>query len=162
MSGFGKFIAAFVVALVTVAGSQGAGAQTLHGSLKGVRVLDPLIEQLDADNATCGIALDGLYAAIQAGVKDAGFKIGDSDYTLYLRVSTLPQRGDCFSSVDMKVYSYAKLVTPNYPKGNQAKLSLWDNGTILVSARNRHAGDVGDLVTGFLRDLAHDWKQDNS
>lgn len=144
------------------AAAAGAQAQTIDESLRGVTRFDILVEQLDADSAACGITEDGLAGAVRAAARGAGFALDGYDYTLYVRVNTLPKRGDCFSSVDMEAYYYGRLALPNFPQGNNAEVVLWENGTILISPQGRHGRDVGEIVQRFTRDLVNDWIKDNS
>lgn len=145
-----------------LAGATGAGAQTIDGSLRGVASMDLLVEQLDADSAACGITHDGLSRSALRGAEGAGFTLDGYDYTLYLRVNTLPRSGDCFSSIDMEAYYYGEVVMPNWPQGNDAEVVLWERSTILISPQGQHGGDVNRIVREFTRRLADDWRKDNS
>lgn len=152
--------AAALFALLAIAPE--AGAQTIDNSLRGVTKLDVLVEQLDGDSAACGITESGLERAVDRGAKGAGFTLDGYDYTLYVRVNTLPRNGDCFSSVDMEAYYYGEIVMPNFPRGNHAEIVLWESSTILISAKGQHGADVSEIVTDFTQMLAKDWLKDNS
>jgi len=153
-------IAAVIVALTAMPAA--AGAQTIDRSLRGVTSMDLLIEQLDSDSAACGISEEALTRSVTRGTQGAGFTLDGYDYTLYVRVNTLPRNGDCFSSVDIETYYYGAVVMPNFPKGNNAEIVLWENSTIVVSPQGQHGGDVNEIVRGFTRTLAADWIKDNS
>lgn len=156
-------ISHFAVALVALlAVPAGAGAQTIDHSLRGVTSMDVLIEQLDSDSAACGISEDSLTRSVTQGAHGAGFSLNGYDYTLYVRVNTLPKNGDCFSSVDMEAYYYGAVVMPNFPKGNNAEIVLWESSTIVISPQGDHGGDVNEIVLGFTRMMAADWIKDNS
>lgn len=153
-------IAAALLALL--AAPAGAGAQTIDNSLRGVTSMDVLIEKLDSDSAACGISEDALTRSVTQGAQGAAFTLDGYDYTLYVRVNTLPRNGDCFSSVDMEAYYYGAVAMPNFPKGNNAEIVLWESSTIVVSPQGQHGGDVNEIVRGFTRMLAADWIKDNS
>lgn len=153
-------LAAALLALVAAAPM--AGAQTIDHSLRGVTKLDVLIEQLDSDSDACGITESGLERAVAKGARGAGFTLDGYDYTLYVRVNTLPRNGDCFSSVDMEAYYYGEVVMPNFPQGNNAEIVLWESSTIVISPKGQHGADISGIVADFTRMLADDWNKDNS
>ena len=150
---------AMIIALATVGT---AAAQTEDKSLRHVKSFDLLIEQLDDDSATCGITEGKLVKAVMTATNGAPFDLNGNAYTIYVRVSTLPEGDNCFSSVDMQAYYYGELKTPNYPKGNFAEVVLWQNGTIFVSPRGRHGGDVTETIEALTNDLVQSWNGDNS
>ncbi len=139
-----------------------AAAQTIDGSLKHVMSFELLIEELDADSATCGITEGRLIKAVKAVTRGAEFNLKGNDYTLYVRVSTLPQDGSCFSAIDMEAYYYGELPLPNYPKGNHAEVVLWENGTILITEQGDHGKEISDTIKALTADLVEDWELDNS
>lgn len=142
--------------------ANGASAQTIHGTLRDVSDLQFMVEPLDLDAQTCGISELKLDDAVKAGAKGAGFALDGYDYELYLRISSLPQGSDCYSSIDIEVRYIGKLLLPAYPKGNIVRAVLWSGGTIIVSPRNQHGNEVSAVVTGLVRGLVADWIKDNS
>ena len=152
----------FGALLLTLGLAGGAAAQTIDGSLKHVMSFELLIEELDSDSATCGITEGRLIKAVKAVTRGAGFDLKGNDYTLYVRISTLPQDGSCFSAIDMEAYYYGELSLPNYPKGNHAEVVLWENGTILITEKGDHGAEISDTVKALTADLLEDWKLDNS
>lgn len=158
-----KLLVALAAGLSFAAMSAGsAGAQTVDGSLKGVKKFELLIEKLDEDSATCGITESGLTKAAKKAVKRAPFKLGGEEYSLYIRTTTLPLDGKCFSSVIIQAYFYGQIVLPSYPKGNYAEVTLWENSTISITEERTHGRRINGLVTEMIESLASDWKKDNS
>ena len=155
-------ISVFGAMILALAAVGIASAQTEDKSLRHVNSFELLIEQLDDDSATCGITEGKLIKAVKSAASGAPFNFKGNAYTLYVRVSTLPEGNKCFSSIDMQAYYYGELVLPNYPKGNFAEVVLWENGTIFVSQRSRHGGDVTDTVEQLVDDLVQSWHGDNS
>lgn len=145
-----------------LAAPAGAGAQTVDTSLRGVTGMDVLVEQLDSDSAACGVTEAGLERSVALGARGAGFTLGGYDYTLYVRVNTLPRNGDCFSSIDMEAYYYGRVAMPNFPQGNNAEIVLWESSTIVISPQGQHGRDINRIVADFTRMLAEDWIKDNS
>ncbi len=150
---------AMILALATVGT---AAAQTEDRSLRHVKSFDLLIEQLDDDSAACGITEGKLIKAVMSATSGAPFDLKGNAYTIYVRVSTLPEGDNCFSSVDMQAYYYGELKLPNYPKGNFAEVVLWQNGTIFVTPRGQHGSDVVETVEALTNDLVKNWNGDNS
>lgn len=152
-------IAMFGLVLCT---ANGAAAQTRHGTLRDVNNMEIAVEPMDADAKACGITVSGLTEAVRKGAEGAGFALESYDYTLYLRISSLPSKADCFSSVDIEVRYAGKLPLPAYPKGNFVRTVLWSNGTIVFSPRNHHGADIAAVVTLLVKGLVTDWTGDNS
>ena len=142
--------------------ASGASAQTLHGTLRDVANMEIAVEPLDSDARACGISEAALTQAVTKGADGAGFALTGYDYDLYLRVSSLPNKTDCFSSIDIEVRYAGKLPLPAYPKGNFVRTVLWSNGTVVFSARNHHGVDIAKVVTDLVRVLVADWVEDNS
>lgn len=114
-------IAIFGAFLLALGFAGGAAARTLDGSLKHVMSFELPIVELDVDSAARGIAEGWLVKAVRAATRGARFDLKGDDYTLYVRISTLPRDGICFSPIDMEAYYDGELPLPNYPKGNHAK-----------------------------------------
>jgi hypothetical protein len=142
--------------------ANGAGAQTVHGTLRDVTNLEIAVEPLDSDARACGVRKSDLTEAVKKGAERAGFAMNGYDYALYLRISSLPRETDCFSSIDVDVRYVGKLPLPAYPKGNHVRAVLWSNGTIIISPRNQHGREVAAVVKLLVKGMADDWIQDNS
>ena len=142
--------------------ANGASAQTVNGTLRGVTKLEIAVEPLDSDARACGQRLPDLTDAVKKGAEKARFTLDGYDYALYLRVSSLPRETDCFSSIDIEVRYVGTLPLPAYPNGNRVRAVLWSNGTIIISPRNQHGLEVAALVTLLVKGLVDDWIRDNS
>ena len=142
--------------------ANGASAQTVNGTLRGVTNLEIAVEPLDSDARTCGQRMSDLTEAVKKGAEGAGFTLDGYDYALYLRISSLPRETDCFSSIDVEIRYVGKLPLPAYPDGNRVRAVLWSNGTIIISPRNQHGREVTAVVTLLVKGMVEDWIQDNS
>lgn len=158
-----KFLVGAIAGLCLAGWGLGsAGAQTTDSSLKGVKNFELVIEELDDDSATCGVTEPGIIKATKKGVKRAPFKLGGKEYALYVQVTTLPQDDKCFSAIYVQAYYYGEMPLPNFPEGNFAEVSLWDQSTITITSRRAHGSNVSKLITQLSQKLAADWKKDNS
>lgn len=159
---FTKTLSAIALVGVALCAANSAAAQTRHGTLREVNNMEIAVEPPDADAKACGVTESGLTEAVRKGADGAGFVLESYDYALYLRVSSLPSKTDCFSSVDIEVRYSGKLPLPAYPKGNFVRTVLWSNGTIVFSARNHHGAEIAAVVTILVKGLITDWTEDNS
>ncbi len=148
--------------LCAIAGAWYASSQAAERPLAGVGDFTLLIESLDEDSAACGITGTALKDAIESESGEASFRAGEKAVTLYLRVSTLPKDGNCFSSIDMEAYYFGVLARTDRRAGGEAKVELWSNGTILITRRGQHAPEVAGTVRQLMRGLMQDWRRDNS
>lgn len=155
-------MSAITISGLALCGANGASAQTVHGTLRGVTKMEIAIEPLDADARTCGQRMSDLTKAVKKGAEKAGFTMDGYDYALYLRVSSLPRESDCFSSIDIDVRYVGKMPLPAYPSGNRVRAVLWSNGTIIISPRNQHGLEVASVVTRLVKGMVEDWIRDNS
>jgi hypothetical protein len=147
---------------IALGAANGASAQTVHETLRDVNNLEIAIEPLDADAQFCGISGENLVKAVREGSQKAGLKLDGYDYSLYVRISSLPRESDCFSSIDVEVRYVGRLPLPAYPKGNRVRAVLWSNGTIIISPRNQHGREVVAVLTLLVEGMADDWIHDNS
>jgi hypothetical protein len=159
---FPNFYSAAVIFGLVLCAANGASAQTVYGTLRGVTNFEIAVEPLDADARGCGVSEAKLTEAVRSGSKNAGFNLGGYDYSIYVRISSLPRESDCFSSIDVEVRYVGKLPLPEYPNGNQVRAVLWSNGTIIISPRNQHGREVASVITLLVKGLVEDWIQDNS
>lgn len=142
--------------------ANGAGAQTVHGTLRDVTNLEIAVEPLDSDAKSCGISETTLADAVRDGSENAGYNLDGYDYSLYVRISSLPRESDCFSSIDVEVRYVGKVPLPAYPGGNRVRAVLWSNGTIIISPRNQHGREVTEILRHLMQGMTEDWVQDNS
>lgn len=152
-------IATFTLIIFTAGG---APAQTVNGTLRDVDKLMIAIEPMDDDARACGISESRLTKTVTEVAEDAGFTLNGFDYTLYLRISSLPTATDCFSSIDIDVRYVGNLPLPAYPQGNVVRAVLWSNGSVIFSPRNAHGQEVGAVVKSLVEALVVDWARDNS
>lgn len=148
--------------LCVAAGLPPGDAAAAERPLAGVRDFTVMIEHLDEDSAACGITGEALAEAIESETAGAPRGAGGKGVTLYLRVSTLPKDGNCFSSVDIEAYYFGVLGRSDRRAGAEAKVELWSNGTILVTRRGEHAPEVGAVIRQLVRGFMQDWRRDNS
>jgi len=144
-------------------GAGRAGAQTEGGLLYGVERLDMFVMPLDADSETCGVTETKIKATVGKAVAEIGapLSLDGRDYVLFVRLSSLPKGGDCFSSIDLGVYWEGSVPLPDYPDGSRAKVKLWENGTIVISSRRDHWLEVAGILEHLARGLASAWRADN-
>jgi hypothetical protein len=159
---FPNFCTAVAIFGLALCAANGASAQTLHGTLRGVTDFEIAVEPLDADANACGVREAKLVEAVKNGSENAGYSLGGYDYSIYVRISSLLRESDCFSSIDIEVRYVSKLPLPNYPNGTQIRAVLWSNGTIIISPRNQHGREVVSVITLLVKGLAEDWIRDNS
>jgi len=157
---FMGFAAVLAVALVG-AGSLDANAQSGDGLLRGVTGVEPFILPLDKDSATCGIDEGGIRQVLGEATTDAPFALDGREYVLFVRLSSLPKQGDCFSSIDLGVYWEGDVPLPDSPDGIRAKVKLWENGTILISPNGQHWHEVSGILKHLVGNLISSWRADN-
>jgi hypothetical protein len=160
-----KFLKIYTTAVIfglALCAANGASAQTIYGTLRGGTNFEIAVEPLDADARACGVSEARLAEAVRNGSEKAGFNLDGYDYSIYVRISSLPRGSDCFSSIDVEVRYVGKLPLPEYPNGNRVRAVLWSNGTIIISPRNQHRREVASVITLLVKGLAEDWIQDNS
>ncbi len=138
-----------------------AAAQTIDGTLAGISRLALQIEPLDADADECGIDRNLLADAVSVEAESGGLTVGGYDFMLYLRISSLPRGGDCFSSVDMEVRYFGTMPLPGQPEGTRVRGVLWSNGTIFITPRRQHGEEAAGIVRSLTRALIEDWLIDN-
>jgi len=161
-SGIYAFFAGILVVGMALGAASESRAQTIHGTLRDVINLEMAVEPLDADARACGISEAKLTDAVRNGSRSAGYNLDGYDYSLYVRISSLPRETDCFSSIDVEVRYAGKLPLPAYPNGNRVRAVLWSNGTIIISPRNQHGQEVAAVLTHLVSGMAEDWIQDNT
>lgn len=158
-----KFLGLPVVLVVVLLGAGGsdADAQSDDGLLRGVMRLDPFILPLDKDSATCGIDEGRIRQVLGEATADAPFALDGRDYVLFVRLSSLPKHGDCFSSIDLGVYWEGSVALPDGPESARAKVKLWENGTILISPNGQHWHEVAGILRHLVGNLVSAWHADN-
>lgn len=154
-------LAAVLAVVLLGSGSLDAAAQSGDGLLRGVTGVDPFILPLDKDSATCGIDEDRIRKALDEATAGAPFAMKGSDFVLFVRLSSLPKHGDCFSSIDLGVYWEGKVALPDSPDGVRAKVKLWENGTILISPNKIHWHEVSGILKHLVGNLISTWRADN-
>ncbi len=154
-------IAGTLLVLLGPAGVTPAGAQTDEGLLRGVTRLDPFVLPLDKDSETCGITDGGVREVLAEAAKGAPFGLNGREYTLFVRLSSLPKQGDCFSSIDLGVYWEGGVALPGNPRKTRAKVKLWESGTIIISPRSAHWPEVTKILKHLVDNLIATWRADN-
>jgi len=154
-------IAGVAVMMMAVTGVCPARAQSGEGLLSGVTGVEPFILPLDKDSAACGIDEGRIRQALNEATTDAPFALNGRDYVLFVRLSSLPKQGDCFSSIDLGVYWEGDVPLPASPDGIRGKVKLWENGTILISPNNQHWQEVSDILKHLVANLISTWQADN-
>lgn len=152
---------AFCAGLLAGFGNCTAQAQAEHGLLRGVERLEPYVLPLDKDSETCGIKADDVRQLLNEAASEAPFSLDGTDYVLFVRLSSLPKHGDCFSSIDLGVYWEGDVALPESTGATRAKVKLWENGTILISPRKRHWQETAGIIRHLLRNLEAAWLLDN-
>ncbi|MDH3230423.1 MAG: hypothetical protein OEN55_11580 [Alphaproteobacteria bacterium] len=158
---FLRFAAVFVAALVGTA-IFGVQAQADEGLLRGVKRVDPFVLPLDKDSATCGIEDSLVKQVLTEAAADAPFSLDGREYVLFVRLSSLPKQGECFSSIDLGVYWEGRVTLPGNTSAARAKVKLWENGTILISPRSQHWREVAAILKHLVGNLESAWRTDNS
>jgi len=136
-------------------------AQTEEGLLRGVKRLDPFVLPLDKDSETCGIKDSLVRQVLNEAAAGAPFSLDGREYVLFVRLSSLPKQGECFSSIDLGVYWEGSVALPGEPGGIRAKVKLWENGTILISPRGQHWREVAAILKHLVGNLKSAWQADN-
>ena len=155
-----RFAVVSIAALVGT-GICGVHAQTQEGLLRGVTSLDPLVLPLDRDSDTCGIQEDRVRQVLNVAAADAPFRLDGDEYVLFVRLSSLPKQGECFSSIDLGVYWEGRVGLPANPDGIRAKVKLWENGTIVISPGSQHWPEVASILRHLVGNLISTWRADN-
>ncbi|UCH74760.1 MAG: hypothetical protein JSU82_02580 [Rhodospirillales bacterium] len=138
------------------------GASSDEGLLRGITHLDPHVLPLDRDSAACGIDAKRVDQALREAMAQAPFGTDRGDYVLFVRLSSLPKHGDCFSSIDLGVYWEGGVPLPDSPAGVRAKVKLWENGTIIVTPTRLHWREVDGILKLLVGNLISAWRADNS
>ena len=154
-------IAAIAVAILAATGIARSQAQTPEGLLRGVAQMDPFVLPLDKDSETCGIKEDLVRQVLSEATTAAPFSLDGREYVLFVRLSSLPKQGDCFSSIDLGVYWEGNVNLPGDPNQTRAKVKLWETGTILISSRNQHWREVAAILKLLVGNLISAWRADN-
>lgn len=154
-------IAGAVLALPALWWTVPASAQSGEGLLRGVTRLDPFVLPLDKDSETCGITDGGVREVLAEAAKGAPFGLNGREYTLFVRLSSLPKQGDCFSSIDLGVYWEGGVALPGNPRKTRAKVKLWESGTIIISPRSAHWPEVTKILKHLVDNLIATWRADN-
>ncbi len=147
--------------LVSISCCVAAPAQTQEDLLRGVTRLDPFVLPLDKDSATCGIRDSDVRQVLNDAAADAPFSLEGREYVLFVRLSSLPKQGECFSSIDLGVYWEGSVALPGNPGGIRAKVKLWENGTIVISPRSQHWQEVAGILKHLVGNLISTWRADN-
>lgn len=154
-------IAGVTMALLAGTVLSPANAQSNDRLLRGVTGVDPFILPLDKDSETCGLDAAHVRRVLNEATTDAPFRLDGRDYVLFVRLSSLPKRGDCFSSIDIGVYWEGDVPLPGSPRGVRAKIKLWEKGTILISPNSLHRREVSGILKYLVANLIAAWKEDN-
>lgn len=154
-------IAGIAALLLAASGVIPVRAQSDEGLLRGVTRLDPFILPLDKDSETCGINESRIRQVLEKAAAEAPFGLDGRDYVLFVRLSSLPKKGDCFSSIDLGVYWEGDISLPESPESVRAKVKLWENGTILISPNNLHWREVAGILEHLVGNLIASWRADN-
>ncbi len=158
-----KFLGLAAVCVVALVGTGGpeAHGQTGEGLLRGVTELDPFVLPLDGDSETCGIKDANVRDVLNEAMAEAPFGLGGRDHVLFVRLSSLPKQGECFSSIDLGVYWEGRVALPGNPDGIRARVKLWEKGTILISPRSQHWNEVAGILQHLVENLKSAWLADN-
>lgn len=154
-------VARTAAVLLAASGVASERALSDDGLLQGVTRLDPFILPLDKDSATCGIDEGRIRQVLGEATAEAPFGLNGRDYVLFVRLSSLPKQGDCFSSIDLGVYWEGDVSLPASPDGIRAKVKLWETGTILISPSGQHWQEVADILRHLVGNLISAWRADN-
>jgi len=150
-----------IAAVVAATGISSVPARSDDGLLRGVTRLDPFILPLDKDSATCGIDESRVRQVLDTATAEAPFGLDGRDYVLFVRLSSLPKHGDCFSSIDLGVYWEGDISLPEGPQGVRGKVKLWENGTILITPNGQHWNEVAGILEHLVGNLIAAWRVDN-
>lgn len=129
-------------------------AQAGEEALRGVTALKIVIEDLDEDNAACGVTEDALDAAVRLPLSSASLRVrSDVLPYIYVRVTSLRilDFDGCVTSVSVR-FSRPMWAAP--VDGLQSPAVVWDKGTLLTGRRHSMSKRVNDTVEGLTKQFA--------
>jgi hypothetical protein len=139
-------------------------AQTYDGNLKGLKLIKPLVEDLDEGARACGVTEELIRDGFMYPVSSSNLQISDTNSdaaTFYIQLTTLRMRFGCVSAINIKVYVYQFLKPPFSDDAKLFKVELWSQGSINSSGTNEHARSIKGAIEDITKHFMTAWNLDN-
>ena len=129
---------------------------TAHAdSLTGVREIDIVIEDLDADARNCGISNDLIDASIRIPISNSKIKLVNSQSSpyLYANVNAFSQGAYCVLSMRLEFSKYAI--------SEKQVGTFWRKGQVAVWERNNAGRRVANEFESYAKQFIAAWLKAN-
>jgi hypothetical protein len=140
-------------------------AQTeIGGKLKGLTQITLLVEDLPKDAQACGITPELVRNAFMYPASSSKLQIKDSidvRTVFYIQITTLHERGTCFSNIALKLYIYQELKVSFADRIGSYEVDLWHRGWLGISAVNRHPQIIREQIENYTKQFLTAWNLDN-
>jgi hypothetical protein len=139
-------------------------AQTINGSLRGLKEIRLLVEAPSKGAEACGVTPELIRDAFMYPASASRLRIANlnSDApTFYIVIGTVHTGALCVSSVIAKVFVYHSIKLDFSDMDRSYRVELWFDGSVYASGMNEHARQIERAVEESTKRFVTDWNLDN-
>ncbi len=163
---FIRWICACLLAAGTIHfGAQRAEGQTVDNALRGLKSLRVMVEELDGDDAQCGVDERSVRSWVLYPVTSTPLQITDDRFapaTLWVNLTSLYFQGNglCVYAYVLRLRSFQKVVLEATGQNRYAGVVLWERSGIQSAGRSAIAANLRQTIDEFARAFVVDWRLD--